>query len=151
MTEFDSYRPESWFCDGLIVVSDYDSPKPKSPVTNRFSPWNVRIPGAALASVAIAAGAILFNATMAAASTLGAMPVPGVRTPAYLVSPKPAALSPLKQINRDFNSLFDGMRSGTKVVALVDTRVLAKEAVRNRDEKVDIDAWAHQLANDVKD
>ncbi|SRR6266699_58430 len=150
MTEFESYLPETWFRDGLIVVSDFDSPKPESHATKRFSPWNVEIPRALTAAV-FAAGAILFGATTAAASSMEAIPVPGIQTPGFLAPPKPEVLSPLKEINRDFNSLFNSMRDGAKVIALEDMRALAKQAVQHRDEKVDIDAWARQLADDVKD
>src|SRR6266699_957432 len=149
MTEFESYVPETWFRDGLIVVSDFESPKPESHATKRSSPWGVEV-SRVLTTAVFAVSAVLFSAPTAAASSMEAIPVPGVRTPGFL-APKPEELSPLKVINRDFNSLFDSMRHGTKVIALEGMRALAKQAVRHRDEKVDIDTWARQLADDVKD
>jgi hypothetical protein len=151
MTKFESYLPETWFRDGLIVVSDFESPKPESHATKRSSPWDIEI-SRVLTTAAFAVSAVLFSAPTAAASSMEAIPVPGIRNPGFLAPPKPEVMSPLRAINREFNALFESMRDGTKVIALADMRELAKQAVVHRDEKVDdLDAWARQLADDVKD
>ncbi len=149
MTEFESYCPESWVDQGLLVAIDLES-KQEFHKETRSLPWGIQIPHALIAAGVFAAGTFLFGPTTAGASALDAVPLP-IRTQAYLEPPKDVVLSPLRTINRDFNALFEGMRSGTKVIALEDMRSLAKRAAQHRDEKMDVDKWAKRLADDVKD
>jgi len=150
MSDFDVYQPGTWSLDGLVIASEFDAPTKQSH-EQRASPWGIQIPGALIAASVFAASTLLFGSTTTAASTLEASPLAGVRSPAFVRPPKEAAPSPLRDINRGFNALFDAMRSGTRVVAPDDKLALAKKAVQHRNEQADINSWARRLVDDVKD
>jgi hypothetical protein len=152
MIKFESYQPEAWFDDEGLVQWTSPSEHPHQPrIERRDQPWNIRIPRGLIGAGVLAATTVIFGNVTSAASSLDAVPIGEVRTTAFLEPPKEAVLSPLRAINRDFNSLFDSMRSGKKVAAAENMRALAKKAVEFRDEKVDVDSWARQLSDDVKD
>ena len=66
-------------------------------------------------------------------------------------SSKTVSLSLIRDINQSFNMLFDSIRTGQMLIPAENIRLLAQKALLSQKESVvDIDSWAHDLANDVK-
>lgn len=59
--------------------------------------------------------------------------------------------SPIREINKAFNNLFDSARAGQTLIPSDGIRLLARKALQSQKESVDIDSWAQKLAGDVKD
>lgn len=153
MNDFQTYLPETWFEEGLEIASKPSEGGSEESRETRSTRWSVDIPTSVLIGGAISLSALVFSVP-ASASSLSSLVVP-VTAPGFAATAggdkNTTRLSPLKQINRDFNTLFEAMRDGRPIARSVDLREVARSAVAYRNKNADSEAWAEQLASDTKD
>lgn len=149
--EFTSYSPDLWSEGGLVTHTMSSSAASKKRTEHRSEGWAVsvgsmpwRIVGAGV--VAMTAWTLSFGPT---ATSFDSLFMPR-HAHAHRSAHDPA-LSPLKEINRSFNGLFESFRAGTQLIPSVEMRELASKAAERRNEAVNVQDWASRLASDIKD
>lgn len=151
---FESYAPSAWYdANGLMlpgkthksVSTNSQRSKPK-----RSGSWRVIVSNTA-AGACLAISALLLPTNTSVAMTAAAPVNTDDLTVAPTVQNEAVALSPIREINRSFNQLFDSVRLGHSLIPSDDLRFLAKRALQSQKDKMDIESWATKLATDTKD
>lgn len=149
MIDYPNYEPRLWKLEELIipVVRSID-PTKKERVRKT---WKMMVGAgllAATSTIASAPYAFGANLTSAVSSNLLAE---GLGAYHSTNKHRHVVLSPIRNINRSFNTLIDSIRSGKSLIPSEAIRQLADQAAGLRHAKVDVEAWAAALANDIKD
>ena len=151
---FESYAPSAWYdANGLMlpgkphksVSTNSQRSKPK-----RSGSWRVIVSNTA-AGACLAISALLLPTNTSVAMTAAAPVNTDDLTVAPTVQNEAVALSPIREINRSFNQLFDSVRLGHSLIPSDDLRFLAKSVLQSQKDKMDIESWATKLATDTKD
>ena len=148
--EFDIYRPIEWVENGLLKSYSRRTHEVARRLA-RVGQWSV---GAALMSFAVAFATPSYALSGAPNGVVEIDVLYGTPPPVPLVAELKAAKtiespSPTRAVNRSFNELFDSMRSGKPLPMSASLLALAEQASKNRNEKVDVEAWAARLAKDI--
>ena len=150
---FESYTPGAWSDENGLMLSGKAhkaSAHPQQGRVRRSGKWSVIVSGAV-------GGACLAISTLLLPISSSAVTIPTLVTDIQdfdVASPdssQTVALSPIREINKSFNKLFDSARAGQTLIPSEGVRLLARKALQSQKEGVDIDSWARNLANDVKD
>jgi hypothetical protein len=150
MIGFEAYQPGLWFDESLVMLKARVRQTRHKEQSKRALPWKLNFPSSVLKmGLAAATSVILFEAGSASnMEALGAQITAEIEVLQRRVDP---ALSPLTDINRSFNDLFDKFRGGAKLIPSEQVRKLAVKAVSGRGEKVDAESWARSIADQTKD
>lgn len=149
MIGFEAYQPELWLDESLVMLTrTRQITREEQP--RRLLAWKANLPKSVLKiGLAAAASIVLFELASASnMEALGAQLTAEVKLMERRADP---ALSPLTDINRSFNDLFEKFRDGTKLIPSDQVYKLAAKAVDRRGEKVDVESWARSLADQIKD
>lgn len=149
MIEYPNYEPRFWKLEELIipVVRSID-PTKKERVRKT---WKMLIGAGLLAATStIASAPYAFGANLSSAVSSNTL-AGGLGAYRSTIKHHHVALSPIRDINRSFNTLFDSMRTGKSLIPSEGIRQLADQAAGLRNAKVDVEAWAAAVANDIKD
>lgn len=152
ITGFESYTLDAWSdVDGLMTIGKVRGAYTQSHVkSKRSAPWSVSIPRS-LGVASLAVSAFLFSAP---ASAVAVPSVSHTYERVGLLEPPDTpsvVISPLRDINRGFNKLFDSVRAGESLIPSENVRSLAQKALQSQKEVVELDSWARKLAESIKD
>ena len=144
---------EAWSdVNGLILSgkAHNTSAHPQRGRVRRSGKWSVIVSGT-VGGACLAVSTLLLP-TSSSAVTIPTL-APNIRDldVAGPNSSQTVAFSPIHEINKSFNKLFDSVRAGQALIPSEGVRLLARKALQSQKERVDIDSWAQNLANDVKD
>jgi hypothetical protein len=152
ITGFEFYTPEAWIDESGLIVSG----KPHKVTTNsqkgaarRSGRWDVII-SSAVGGACLAISSLLL-ATPAASAATAMIATDHDLSVVKTELPQDVELSPIHAINQTFNKLFDSVRTGQKLIPSDNVRLLAHNALQSQKENEDIDSWARNLVNDIKD
>jgi hypothetical protein len=151
---FESYSLGAWsdvnglMLSGKVLTTSAHSKKEKE---RRTGKWSFIVSGA-VGAACVAISTVLLPASSSSAVTVSMLPrdIQDIDIPSSKQF-KAVAVSPIREINRSFNRLFDSVRAGKGLIPSEGVRLLARRALKSQKERVDIDSWAQSLANDVKD
>jgi hypothetical protein len=149
---FESYTPRAWSDEsGLILSGKPHNVASQQGRVRRAGKWNVIISN----SVGGACLAISSFVLLTPPFTAETIPIAAPNKHGFdVIGPeliKSIELNPIHVNDQSFNSFFDSVRKGQMLISSDKVRLLAKKALQSQNESVDIDSWARNLANDIKD
>ena len=162
MTGFEPYQPAMWYVDGLLVNAPAHQ-KPLNQLQKRSSGWKVAFIASKLCfGISVASSLLLIPSISASTDATfadyhEAIPLSSSNTPGVAIAHSNKSetidsnMSRLEAINKPFATLFDAFKKGEKLIPSEEIRHLADQAARLRNERVDINAWATKLSEDIKD
>src|SRR6266545_1279698 len=140
MIGFEAYQPGLWFDESLVMLKARVRQTRQKEQLKRSLPWKLNLPSSVLkVGLAAVTYVILEAGTASNIEALGAQITAEIEVLQRRADP---ALSPLTDINRSFNDLFEKFRDGTKLIPSEHVRKLAVKAVSGRGEKVDAESCA---------
>ena len=151
MIGFESYLPEMWIEQGLIVKAPRHRTTLSQP-KQRNTRWANAIAASALSvSVCLAAVTALILPNTAGANSIAALAnAPNESSNAAAKRKEEPTISPLRDINRSFNTLFESFRAAQALIPSDDLKQLANRAAEQRGKQTDTDSWATKLGDDIK-
>ncbi len=150
MIGFEAYQPGLWLDESLVMLKARVRQAKEKVQSKRSLPWKLSFPSSAL-KVGLAAATSVMLFELGSASNMEALGAQITAEVEVLQRRADPALSPLTDINRSFNDLFEKFRDGAKLIPSDRVRKLAVKAVTGRGNEVDVESWARSIADQTKD
>lgn len=148
---FESYTLNAWSdVDGLMLTGKVRPASVQHRKAKRSGAWST-IVSVGVGAVCLGISSFLFaDLPSGVAIPALAYDLPDIEVAKPQVSQN-VAISPIREINRSFNNLFDSVRAGEALIPSEEIRALARRALESQKANEEIEPWAQKLAADIKD